>query len=429
MEKLVGLYASTQQMVEDPAYFKTLQNELGLTHVIMGGEYLLSEATQAKNLMAPGQESNAPCRGGVTDTELRQALDAAHNMGLQVWFCTGGWHGGGGNCPELCMTDMNHHRLSEVPKMRYAREQHAVAFCPGNEEMSAWFEATISEVMATYPFEGVDLTHFRYTAPAFLHNLFGCGCARCEALAHRQGYDFNRMRKSVLTFWDRLHHLDAKAIRDAGEHGIGLMDLSEWLGIDAGLSQWFEFRAGVINGHLRTFKEAAHAAADRPIMFGSDTFPPTFAPLVGHSYKSSMDWADYTSPLLSHVEVFVLSTFATYADLLCTWTDGLAEEDALRFVYRLFGYDHVEKMPLRLEDIGIETPDCENNTAALFDIVALELHRARLYNTGEIPSYPVIKGATWSSDIIRRLIATADQMGHEGIIFQGTDALVDYEKE
>ena len=86
-------------------------------------------------------------------------------------------------------------------------------------------------------------------------------------------------------------------------------------------------------------------------------------------------------------------------------------------------------MPLRLEDIGIETPDCENNTEALFDIVALELHRARLYNTGEIPSYPVIKGATWSSDIIRRLIETADQMGHEGIIFQGTDALVDYEKE
>ncbi|HCQ03881.1 MAG TPA: hypothetical protein DIT99_25735, partial [Candidatus Latescibacteria bacterium] len=78
MEKLVGLYTGTQQMLEEPAYFKLLQSELGLTHVIMGGEYLLSEATQAKNPMPPGQESTAPCRGGVTDTELRQALDAAH---------------------------------------------------------------------------------------------------------------------------------------------------------------------------------------------------------------------------------------------------------------------------------------------------------------------------------------------------------------
>ncbi len=423
MEKLVGLYTGTQQMLEEPAYFKLLQSELGLTHVIMGGEYLLSEATQAKNPMPPGQESTAPCRGGVTDTELRRALDAAHDMGLQVWFCTGGWHGGGRGCPELCMTDMHHERMSEVPLMRYAIEQNSVALCPGNEPMSDWFRTVIAEVMATYPFEGVDLTHFRYTAPAFLHNLFGCGCPRCEALALRQGYDFDHMRRSVLNFWDRLQNLDAKAIRDAGDRGLGLMDLSEWLGLDAGLSQWFEFRAGVINGHLRSFKEAAHASADRPIMFGSDTFPPTFARLVGHSYKASMSWADYTSPLLSHVGVFVLSTFATYADTLCQWTDGLAEEYALRFVYRLFGYDHLD-LPLRLEDIGIETPDFENNTKALYDIVELELHRARLYNTGEIPSYPVIKGATWSPDIVRRLMDAADKMGHEGIIFQGTDSLV-----
>ena len=40
MEKLVGLYTGTQQMLEEPAYFKLLQSELGLTHVIMGGEYL-----------------------------------------------------------------------------------------------------------------------------------------------------------------------------------------------------------------------------------------------------------------------------------------------------------------------------------------------------------------------------------------------------
>ena len=36
-----------------------------------------------------------------------------------------------------------------------------------------------------------------------------------------------------------------------------------------------------------------------------------------------------------------------------------------------------------------------------------------MYNTGEIPSYPVIKGATWSPDIVRRLIDAAEKMGSD----------------
>ena len=54
------------------------------------------------------------------------------------------------------------------------------------------------------------------------------------------------------------------------------------------------------------------------------------------------------------------------------------------------------------------------------------MFRARLYNS-RIPSYPVIKGGTWPKEPIRRLIAAADDLGHDGIVFQGTDALVDYD--
>lgn len=426
MARLVGLYTGTQQLIEHPGYFDALKQEIGLTHVIFGGEYILSESTKALNPMPPGKEQFAPSRGGTDDTELRQGLDAAHDKGLQAWWCTGGWHGGGGHVPEMCMTDMHHRPISEAPKLRYAREQYSMSLCPSHEGLSDWLRAVMAEVMAGYPFDGVDLTHFRYTAPAFLHNLFGCGCTRCEALAHSRGYDFDHLRNSVLAFWDRLHHLDAGAIREAGERGVGLMDLSEWLGMDAGLSQWFEFRAGVIAHNLRSFKEAAYDSAGRDIVFGSDTFPPTFATLVGHRYRDVLDWADYTSPLLSHVEYFILSAFATYADLLCQWTDGLAEQDALRFVYRLFGYDGVKGMPQSLDAFGIETPDCEVNCPALYDIVELEMHRGRLYNTGTIPSYPVIKGGTWSPEIVRGLVKAAERMGHEGIIFQGTASLVDY---
>ena len=207
---------------------------------------------------------------------------------------------------------------------------------------------------------------------------------------------------------------------------MGLPDLHQWLGLDSNIAAWFEFRARVLATHLKSFKESTCEAAGRDLVFGGDTFPPTFALLVGHSYQDFIGWADYTSPLLSHVEVFILSTFASYADLLCQWNQGLTEEDALRLLYRLFGYDQIENMPQSLEEFGIRTPECEVNCRALADIVELELWRARLYNPGKIPSYPVIKGGPWTPAVVHRLIAAAERMGHEGIVFQQTTALLDY---
>ncbi len=111
--------------------------------------------------------------------------------------------------------------------------------------------------------------------------------------------------------------------------------------------------------------------------------------------------------------------------MLCTWNDGLDEKDALQLVYRLSGYDQIA-MPPNLGALGVKTPDCEVNCPVLPDIVELELWRARMYNPGKVPSYPVIKGATWSSDIVQRLVQSAEHMGHDGIIFQGTEALLNY---
>ena len=425
MKKLVGLYTGPDMLIDHPDYFDALKQEIGLTHVTGISSYKLSSETWAKNPMPPGGEEFAPSRGQDDDHSLRRAIDIAHDKDLKVWICTSGWHGGGDRYPEMCMKDMHNRPISEVPKLRYAREQYSMAYCPSNKDLNEWLRSIFAEIAANYEVDGFDLTHCRYTAPAFLHNLFGCGCPRCAVLAGERGYDFEKMRKSVLAFWERLQHLDARTVRQAGERGVGLLDLPQWLGLDAGLADWFEFRAGVITANLRCFKESACEAAGRDLVFGSDTFPPSFSLLVGHSYPDFMEWSDFTSPLLSHVEYFILSTFATYADLLCQWTAGLAEEDALRFVYRLFGYDQLD-MPKTLEEFGIETPDCEVDCRALYDIVELELERARRYNTGAIPSYPVIKGGTWSPEVVRGLVEAAEGMGHEGIIFQGTSALLDY---
>ena len=422
MTKLVGMYGGPRTVIDHPDYVRALQQEIGLTHLITGGVPELSEATRALN---PGGE-NAGAPGQNDGEDLRQAVGLAHEMGLKVWFCQGGWHGIGSRDPERCMVDMHQRPLTEVPLMPHAREQNCVACCPSDEQVNAWLQAFLAEAVAAFEVDGVDLTHFRYTAPAFMHNLFGCACPRCAELAGERGHDFDAMRNSALAFWEGLQRLDAGAVRAAGERGLGLLDLPQWLGIDARLSEWFEFRAGVLAHNLKQLRNAACAAAGRPLVFGGDTFPPSFSMLVGHSYRDLVTWADYASPLLAHVYVFVLSTFAAWADLLCQWVDGLPEEDALRFVRRLFGYDHLD-LPGHLEAYGLPNEvDVEVESGALYEIVELELWRARLYTGGKLPSYPVIKGSRWPSQTVRDLVDAAEKMGHEGIIVQGTSGLMDY---
>ena len=424
MAKLVGLYTEPRIVLQHPGYFDALIDTVGLTHVLMAG-YTFSPETRARNPMPPGQEASVPTPGEDDDGDLRRALDIAHDKGLQVWIRGWGWHDDAGRHPSMCMQDMHGQPISAVPKLRYGLEQHLIAFCPNHEGLNEWLRSAYAEMIANYDVEGLNLSHCRYTAPSFLHNLFGCACARCEAVAREQGYDFARMRTSALAFWDRLHNLDAATVRMANGDGWGLADLSQRLGIDAGLVDWFEFRARVISDHLHRFSDAVHEAAGREVVFGTDTFPPSFSLLVGHNYRDFVSWSGYTSPLISHVEIFILATFASYADLLCQWNPGLDETDALQFVYRLFGYDHLD-LPQTLAGLGVGTADLEMRFEKLYDVVALEMQRARRYNDGSIPSYPVIKAGTWPKQTVQRLMRTAEAQGHDGIILQGTEALLEY---
>ncbi|MCS7222921.1 MAG: hypothetical protein N0A15_16775, partial [Anaerolineae bacterium] len=68
----------------------------------------------------------------------------------------------------------------------------------------------------------------------------------------------------------------------------------------------------------------------------------------------------------------------------------------------------------------------ERELGALGDIVAHELHKARLYGGEAVRSYPVIAGSSWPPATVRRLMDAAREAGHDGIIFQGTSSLFPY---
>jgi hypothetical protein len=57
--------------------------------------------------------------------------------------------------------------------------------------------------------------------------------------------------------------------------------------------------------------------------------------------------------------------------------------------------------------------------------------KARAYLPQGLPSYPIIQGGgaphPWPREMITQMMADAVALGHQGVIFQGTRSLVDYE--
>ena len=429
MMTFVGHYTNPKMVVAHPDLLEVLKEELGLTTIIIGGAYNLSKEARAKNpLPADVSSSIGPGIALSDDDELiRRAIDVGHERGLQVWLCTGGFRDGLARWPDLLAQDMYGRPLSDAAPIRYALTQEHIPFCPTNEQIRAWFTAAYADIAHLYEADGLDVTHYRYTSPSFFDNLFGCACPRCQGMAEEMGTDFERMKRSVLRVSDRLHHLTADAVKRAASLGLTFLDFLQILDHDgAAIADWFDFRADVVTRNLMEIKEAVDAVAREGFVFGCDTYVPSFSMLVGHRYGDYKKFSAYTSPLISWTDYFILATFAAHANLLCTWADGLEERDALRAVYRFYGYGDLP-MPETIAEMelgahpGQESPAC----VPIYEIMEMEMRKARLYNTGEIPSYPVVKGVYWPKEVVQGLVRAAEEMGHEGIIYhQGTSSVV-----
>jgi hypothetical protein len=426
-QKLVGLYASWQTIAEEPAYLDALQDAVGLNLIIGGAQYALPQELRAT---APAVDAKG--RHGIgadwtdDDSILRKAIDECHKRQIAVWLLVGGWHGPGDSYPELIARDLWGRALNQVPRPRYALEV-AQAICPSRPEVNVWMCRAYAEIAEHYECEAVDITHARLIAPAYTPSWWACGCESCQKRAAELGYDFAEMRAGVEAFLRRLRSLSPGQVRRATQAQPGLWGLAQTFGLGGGLLDWFNFRADLISSNLREMRLAVHEATSRPVLFGSDTFPPSFALLVGHRYADFCQGAsDFTSPLISHVAIFAHATLAATADFLMQQVTGLEEADALRLSYALFGYEHL-KMPASIADFRLGQYEHEESAAPLAEIVEKEITLARALNGGQVPSYPVIKGGTWAKETVQRLIRSAEELGHEGIIFQQTGALTPYQ--
>jgi len=147
---------------------------------------------------------------------------------------------------------------------------------------------------------------------------------------------------------------------------------------------------------------------------------------AGHDYLRWGEMADFASPLVSHISAFVCNTFIEWAQFLQEEIPELTEEDALQLVYRFLGYDGMG-LPETVEAYGADESATLAYRIPAADLVLRDLVKAKLYLPEDMPSYPIIHGEGWGRDTIDRIVSESRRLGHNGIVWQGTSELMDYE--
>ncbi len=228
----------------------------------------------------------------------------------------------------------------------------------------------------------------------------------------------------------RLKKTSSTRLVEVARSGLGVFDLFQLLGLQPGVVDWFRFRAELLEKNLTRFRAAVHNVGGEDFVFGTDTYPASLSMLVGHNHARWAQFSDFASPLLSHVDIFPMMTLTRWAEFLQATCFDLAEAEALEIVYRIAGYGQLG-LPGSVKDFALGEPDCEFRNIPLEDIVTLDMQKARLYLPDGIPSYPILQGGgaphDWPIDIVKRLHASALAGGHNGVIYQGTKLLVDFD--
>jgi len=430
-KKRIGIYLSPQTILRNPGYLETLRDQLGLNVLVLmwNGELppeVLAQspfdgappsAERVRALIArhfDGQPSTEKftsamksvgphVSAGGNDQEVRQAVQIAKNVGLEIWLMGGGYT---------------------------ASDYDVLMYCPSKAANNRWYEAVYTYLATAYNVDGLDITHVRYPMSSYPRGLLLCMCDDCARAAAELGYDMAAMKADIGQAWTRLRTIDAQRLAAIGQAAMGPFDYMQLLGMRQGVVDWFRFRAELLIRNFTGFRKAVHGAAGDHFLFGADTYPASLSMLVGHNLSRWAEFSDFASPLLSHVDIFPMQTITEAAQFLRRLHPTLSEAEALRLVYRFAGYDGLG-LPDTIAAFALGEPDCEFRNIPLTDFVTLDMAKAKLYLPSEIPSYPIIQGGgapwLWPREIVEAVMANALALGHDGYIFQGTKSLVDFE--
>lgn len=423
-KRRVGVYLSTSVVLNNPDYVEVLRDEIGLNLAVLGyggqaSEELLGKtpfdgvplsdecllALLARDLDAEPLDAQeydvaragvGPSMGaGGDDQILNRAIEVLRRAGVEVWLGLGAWTG------------------------------MSLMYCPSKDRVNDWYEALYVHCATQYDVDGLDLSHARFPKCAVPRGLQACVCDDCARAAADMGYDMEEMTAALRHAVAHWRAADPGLLAAVGRSGLGTFDLLQWLGMDPGVGNWLRFRADLLGRKMTNFHRAVHAATGADFVFGSDTHPASLAPLVGNNHCAWAEFSDFASPLVSHIESFIADTFTTWTPLLQQANPGLSEADVLQLLYRFLGYDGMG-LPETLGGYQIERPEQMAHNLPLEQLILHDLRKARLLLPPQLPSYPIIHGTGWPRAAIDAILQGSDAAGHDGVVWQGTDELVDY---
>jgi len=421
---LNGIYLGTDLVLKYPDYVERLRDEIGLNTVVLSFSGVLSDDVLAKSPYGgrvPTEEelgqfvirhfdgrsvdpleyerAQGEVGPGVSargdDVSFRRAVAQLKDAGLKVWVCGGGW---------------------TIRRLMY---------CPSQVDTQNWLRSVYVYLATQYDVDALDITHLRYPMASFPLGLFGCTCASCAVAAKNLGYDMEKMVADLKSAREGLRKLDGARLGDVVRLGFGFFDVIQALGLRSGVLDWVRFRCDLVAQNLSSFRSAVHEAAPGKA-FGTDTYPASMSLTAGQDHLRWGEMADFASPLVSHISAFMCNTFIEWARFLMAEISNLKEEDALQLVYRFAGYDGMG-LPETIAAYRAEDAATLADRIPTADLVLRDLVKAKLYLPDDMPSYPIIHGEGWARETVDHIVDEARRLGHNGIIWQGSSELMDYD--
>jgi hypothetical protein len=419
-----GVYLTPDIIQKHPKYLERLRDEIDLDTVVIPFTGELPESVLALS----------PYGGRVpTDDELAQ-LVLRHFDGRPVdpreyeqarKFCGPAVNADGDDAAFRAVVGQLKDAGLKVWTYGGAYTIRRLTFCPSRPDTQQWFEAVYAHWATQYGLDALDITHTRYPMGSFPLGLFGCTCSYCDDAAAELGYDMKKMVADLKSAREGLHDLDGKRLGDVARLGFGFFDVVHALKLKSGVLDWFRFRCDLLTRNLNRFRTVVHDVAP-DMLFGTDTYPSSMALTAGHDHRRWGEMADFASPLVSHISAFVCNTLIEWAQFLAQEVPNLSEEDALQVVYRFNGYDGMG-LPETVAAYGAEEAASLAYRIPTADLVLRDLTKAKLLLPPDMPSYPIIHGEGWPRETIDHIVSEARKLGHNGIIWQGTDELMKYD--
>ena len=328
-KKLVGCYASTKEILEEPKYMDALQEQLDVNTIICHTGIKMPQWLKDMNpLKGNGWMGMSPAKDD-DDSQLVSAIEEIHKRGMDFWLYYTGHHYGQLYRP-VCAETFEGVPFSELPQIPYALCQSLITVCFNKPSVADWNHTAYTYGAQNYDVDAVYVTHFRYANPSFFTNLFGCACEHCQDVAASMGYDFPAMKKACLNLEQNLKKLDKSKLEFAAKAGFTFSDFIQLLADDSAVIDWLYFRAASVGNRMRGIRNSIHQATADRTYFISDTHNPTHSLYVGHNYADLMNGASDGLMPLAWLDWQHTSAVAAWANLLCTWIPGLDEKRRLQ---------------------------------------------------------------------------------------------------